>query len=325
MEKKIILISQNPEDLEFIEAIAATSKIPFVKWDTAKEASQHHQVCCDCILFVDISTDELIADFVAEFGGKIGDRPEQIHPRSVHLIGPEDLDKVGALSQHDNFGHFIARKYGSPREAGQYYGNIIEKVCINEDFELRSLIGDHGKVTVLKIGHSTEKSAILEKTKKFLLQDAGIAERIANFIVTAVDEILMNAIYDAPTDDNGNQILSATPRNTPIVLTEKSSVELHLGFDGQHAAFKVVDRFGSLNKSRLVKHLFATHHSKEYQSDSKVANAGIGLATTFRTGGSLLFVSEPNVRTEVTTFFKASENYKAFRNQFKFISIHIRS
>jgi len=49
------------------------------------------------------------------------------------------------------------------------------------------------------------------------------------------------------------------------------------------------------------------------------AGAGIGLATTFRNGGSLLFLCEKNSKTEVCVIFERLDNIREFKDQFRYI------
>jgi hypothetical protein len=48
--------------------------------------------------------------------------------------------------------------------------------------------------------------------------------------------------------------------------------------------------------------------------------AGIGLATIYRSGGSFFLVSEMRERTEVTLFFRRTDSYREFKEQFRFFS-----
>ena len=132
---------------------------------------------------------------------------------------------------------------------------------------------------------------------------------------------MMNAIYDAPEEAPGAS--AAISRSAPIELQGKRAVDFRMGFDGDYASFTVMDRFGTINKGKLLTHLMRMYVNKEYQVNDAVMGAGLGLAATFRTGGSLLFVTEPGVRSEVTVFFKQTSSFKEFRKQFRFVSIHL--
>lgn len=318
-----MLISSNQEDQGFASEIATSIGVPFLAVPSSKEAVPALAPDGQDILFVDISTEAQCKEFSERFKDRIGTQPGNISARNVHIITGEEIDWISSLVNASQFGHVVIRKYGNVKEAGQYYSRLVKSLRQRGEFGMESLLTSCSGISIMKINHSTEKSNILEKIRKFLMDEAAFSERVVEIVLNGVDEILMNAIYDAPVDESGNQRLAKIPRDTPIALDERTSVELQTGFDGEHVAFKVVDRFGSLERKKLLKHLFSSHDRTQFELNSAVANAGIGLATTFRTGASLMFLSEKGVRTEVTTFFKLSKSFREFKNQFRFVSIHV--
>ena len=142
---------------------------------------------------------------------------------------------------------------------------------------------------------------------------------MASVVANAVDELLMNAMFDACTDERGRQLYASTPRNTVLPLDGRRAVELNVGFDGPYVGIAAMDQFGSLDKEKLVEHLSKGYRNEAYKVKSSVAGAGIGLATVFRSGGSFLFACDAGQRTEVTVFFQKTDTYKEFRDQFRFI------
>jgi hypothetical protein len=143
---------------------------------------------------------------------------------------------------------------------------------------------------------------------------------MATIMANAVDELLMNAMFDAPVDELGRQILASTSRASVFELKDKSEVELQIGFDGTYVGLTAVDHFGSLDKNKLLSYISKIYTSDEYKVRTAVAGAGIGLASVFRSGGSFFFASESRARTEVTVFFRRAESFREFKDQFKFIS-----
>lgn len=323
MQNRIVLISKNPEDHQFAQEIGSLLSIPVVIVPNSEGALQLISESYQDILFVDVSGEQELLDYKDKFIGKVGNSPGQTLPRMIHLIANEQIEGIAALVQENQFGHIVIRKFGNPKEAGHYYSRLIDSICLKrKDFDIANLLKTTESINVTKIYHSSEKLDILEKIRKFLVEDAAFAERVVNTVVTSLDEILMNAIYDAPLDEEGKQKFAKVTRDTPIALDEKSAVELHTGFDGEYIGFKVIDNFGSLNGVKLFKHLFATHEVNPYEVDRSVENAGLGLGNAFRMGASLMFVSQRGVRTEVMTFYKLSNSYREFKNQFRFISLH---
>jgi len=88
--------------------------------------------------------------------------------------------------------------------------------------------------------------------------------RIASKIAGAADELLMNAIFDAPTDAEGKSIFGDDAHSKDIPLDGKHSVEMQVGFDGKYAAVLVSDHFGSLDPPRLLEKLAQNYSEEEY-------------------------------------------------------------
>ena len=209
------------------------------------------------------------------------------------------------------FGHFVLRHYGTPKAAGQHYARVVKATCAQRAFGVKGLLKDGAKVQVVKLQASTQKQEAVEAIKNYLLA-VKFQSRMAALIANSVDELLMNAMFDAPIDEIGKPLYSSTARSTLIKLEDRHAVEMHVGFDGDYIAISAVDLFGSLDKVKLLKHISKIYTEEEYRVRTAVAGAGIGLATVFRSGGSFFFVSENRVRTEVTVFFRRTENFREF-------------
>lgn len=271
------------------------------------------------IVFADIPSPEKYKIFEGSIEQSIGLFSDKINSNAIHFLSSEDLSNVQYLIQSPLFGHYIMRNYTDPKDAGLHYGNIVKATLAERAFGLTSLLKAGSKVQVIKLALSTRKHDAVEAVKGYLMA-AKFQSRMATVIANAVDELIMNATFDAPIDELGKPTMSTTPRSTPIVLEGKSAVELHIGYDGNYVAISAVDLYGSLDKAKLLAHISKIYVSEEYKVRMAVAGAGIGLATVFRSGGSFFFVSESRVKTEVTVFFKRTDNFRDFKDQFRFIS-----
>jgi hypothetical protein len=175
------------------------------------------------------------------------------------------------------------------------------------------------RIQSLKLVSSDQKQSAVDAIKNYIIA-AKFQSRIASLVSNAIDEILMNAIFDAPTDPLGKQLYISTPRSTVFKLEGKSEVEMQVGFDGTYVGITAIDRFGSLDKAKLLAHVTKVYTEEEYKIKTSQAGAGIGLATVYKTGGSFFFSSESRERTEVTVFFRKTDSYREFRDQFRFFS-----
>ena len=319
MSRTLLLISRRPEDQAFAQAVAVTAEMSLrVVAEPREAAALIAQEDISAIL-ADTSTAEQYQALEVAIQEAVGLFSDRINANAFHFLRSDDLEKVQYLVQSPLFGHFILRNYGDPAAAGENYGRVVRATLAERAFGLAGLIRDGTKVQVVKLSNSNQTQQAVEAVKNYLIA-AKFQTRLATVVANAVDELLMNAIFDAPIDSLGKAILSATPRSTPIDLAHQHEVEMHVAYDGKYVAVTACDLFGSLDKVKLMSHISKIYTEEEYKVRTSVAGAGIGLATVFRSGGSFFFVSESRVRTEVTVFFQRTDNFREFKDQFRFIS-----
>lgn len=319
MGKSLLLISGRPEDKAFAVEVAITAGLSLQSATDPKEAARILAGDGASVVLADTSTEtqyQVLENAIQESVGLFSDR---INANAFHFLSNENLEKVGYLVQSPIFGHFVLRNYGDPKAAGHHYGKIVRATLVERAFGLKQLLKETARIQVVKLQLSTQKQEAVEAVKNYLLA-ARFQSRMATVVANAVDELLMNSIFDAPVDELGRQLLASTSRATQVKLEGRTAVELHVGYDGMYVALTAVDNFGSLDKARLLSHISKIYTDEEYKVKASTAGAGIGLATVFRSGGSFFFVSESNMRTEVTVFFRRADNFREFKDQFRFIS-----
>ncbi len=319
MAKSLLLISTLPEDLAFATEVAKAAGMTMLHAQDAATGVALILSDSPTVILVDASSDRLYQSFENEIQEKVGLFSDRINANAIHFISGEDLEKNPYLVQSPLFGHFVTRNFAQPEESGSYYGRFILHSFSKRAFGLQGLLAPGTKIQVVKLQTSTQKADAVEAVKTFALA-AKFQARMAASIATAVDEILMNAIFDAPTDEMGRPLFKVTSRASSVKLEGKSAVEMHIGFDGKYIGITAVDLFGSLDKVALLSHVSKVYRDDEYKVKSTIASAGIGLASIYRSGASLHFVSESRVKTEVSVLFRRTDNYREFKDQFRFLS-----
>jgi hypothetical protein len=145
--------------------------------------------------------------------------------------------------------------------------------------------------------------------------------KISSIIATAVDELIMNAIYDAPHDKSGQQIHAKLDRSTRLTLAGPEAVNIQIGYDNNYFAATVKDQFGTLSPSTLFKYSTRAFNEKLELNDNRESQgAGLGLSIILKSGGSIRLFSRPGVSTEMTVFFCKTDSTIRFRRQLQFIS-----
>ncbi len=319
MADQLLLISQRPEDMAFATVVAKSAGLQLV---AAKDVSEGIKVISGespRATFVDASDERMCRAFEDGIHESVGLFSDAVNPNALHYISDLTIESVPYLTQSPLFGHLVLRRFQGCPDSADHYGRIVKATLQPKAFGLQTLMKPGTKIQSLKLVSSDQKQSAVDAIKNYIIA-AKFQSRIASLVSNAIDEILMNAIFDAPTDEVGKQLYISTPRSTVLKLTEKSEVEMHVGFDGTYVGITAIDHFGSLDKAKLLAHVTKVYTEEEYKIKTSQAGAGIGLATVYKTGGSFFFSSESRERTEVTVFFRRTDSYREFRDQFRFFS-----
>jgi hypothetical protein len=121
----------------------------------------------------------------------------------------------------------------------------------------------------------------------------------------ATEELLMNALYDAPVGKSGQPRNAHLDRRLSVALGHDETVMLRYGCDGQNLAVAVQDGFGSLTKEAVTERLKKVAEGVPKPSPG-VAGAGLGLVMTYAVANQLIFSITPGRLTEVTAVLRVA-------------------
>lgn len=321
MAKTLLLVSTRADDQAFAIEVALTAGLSLVTIPDPRGAAEYIARDGANIIFVDTGSRERYLELELAIQETVGIFSDKIDANAIHFLSSEDLSKCIYLVQSPLFGHFVLRNYQDPKEAGQHYGRIVRATLAESAFGLSRLLKEGTKIQTVALQHSNQKQEAVEAVRNFMIA-AKFQGRMATVIANSVDEVVMNAIFAAPIDEVGRPMMTSTSRATVFKLENKHAVEIQIGFDGKHIGVTAIDHFGSLDRAKLLSHFAKRYNEDRLKLTAAIANAGLGLATIFRNGGSFFFVSESSVKTEVTILFKKVDNFRDFKQQFRFISTH---
>jgi hypothetical protein len=307
MHDSLILISSNPDDAVFAQAASEVNGLTLSLARTHEEASQLLQKHKRPIVFIDADREDLFEDYENLLSSH--------DTNSIHFLRSSRLEFSRLVLRSPIFGSYIQRNFGDAKAAGSHYGRVL-KTCDKSHEEARGQ-----KLAEFELKKSGEKRPTVLKVQE-ALSTVMKSNRIASIVANAADEILMNAIFDAPSDLEGHQRFESTSR--ALDMPVEPHVQFEVRDDGDYVALKTVDHCGSLDKKRLLSRLSTIYRDDQSYVDPSVSGAGIGLAAVYRSGGSFLFSSEPKRRTEVTVYFKKLPTVRELKTQFRFISLQFQ-
>jgi hypothetical protein len=150
-------------------------------------------------------------------------------------------------------------------------------------------------------------------------EEMGAAQRIAQRAAAVAHELLMNAMYDAPVDENGCPRFQ-NDRRQRLELGARERPTLLLASDGVHLAIQVSDPFGTLQRSHVFEGIVRgmdgaapTENGPRMVLDTRRGGAGLGMITVFSQVAVLIVDVSAKRLTEVTALFDLDVNARELR------------
>lgn len=145
------------------------------------------------------------------------------------------------------------------------------------------------ETTLLRSGQRSDVVAALAEQVRTLGQSA----RVASMAMLVADELMSNAVHNAPIDSAGVHYRKELPRSTDFELDTRHQVRLRWGCDARYLAIEVTDRFGTLDRDTILRSL-ARNDVRE-----SGGGAGMGIALAYRSCDHLVFNLAPGERAEI--------------------------
>ena len=314
MSGSIALISEREEDFVFAAEVAKQCDSDLILFSEFAKAFDESRKSRFHSVFVAFSDKAAVKMFREQ-------KNPELLPHRVHaIISPKEADVTAAVFESPGIGNFVVNRYSHPLEDGEHYSRVVKAASSEKFGGIGSLIRPTAGIQTVKFTDSLQKG-FAANSIAYHLRELQCNERISTTVAGAVDELLMNAMFDAPVDEAGVRLYDRKPRSERLEVT---GVEMQIGVEESLIAVSVKDSAGSLSVDKAFKTIAHAFDSRISGSRNvEYQGAGIGLALIVRSGGSIYFATEPGRKTEVTVLFRQTEKFKDFRNPFQFISSRI--
>jgi CheY-like chemotaxis protein/anti-sigma regulatory factor (Ser/Thr protein kinase) len=142
------------------------------------------------------------------------------------------------------------------------------------------------------ITKASQRSHMVDKLAE-AVRARGQSARVASMTMLVADELISNAVHNAPVDAAGVHYRQDTARDIEIELDERHQVRVRWGCDARYVALEVTDQFGSLDRDTILRSL-----AKQDVRESG-GGAGMGMALSYRSCDHLVFNLAPGKRSEI--------------------------
>ena len=322
MPGELLFISERPEDIAFGQTIAGSNGMKFISATTVSEVERLRNEYPDMVVLwdVDHAKAAIAGDPTSvKLVGKA--LMEALPPDRVFAVSDKPLKETPHLFGIPAFGHHLYRQFNDPAAP---ISSWLTQACVrDEPFGLVNYLPPETKIQKLKLSRSGQRASVVGAVQNVFTKK-GIPPRLVSLVVQAVDELLMNALFDAPMNAQGERYRRMVTRSDDFELNEVETVNLEMGETERYIAVSVSDRFGSLDKDVVLNFIRKDYSKENYQVQDDSPSAGLGIYAILGSGLSLLFISRYKTRTEVILFFPVVDNFRSFRESFRFFSFILR-
>lgn len=179
--------------------------------------------------------------------------------------------------------------------------SMATRILYGDIFGVEKLVPWGVKVYSLLVGDYQEKSVCISQISEYAAL-MGVRRKYREHIEQCVDEMLMNALYDAPVDAEGKQLFADVPTKTRISLRMEQKAVVQYACDGERFSVSVRDGFGTLDRNTVLRYLHKCLHSDQ-QIDRKTGGAGLGLYIIANATTVFMYNVLPGVATECVCTF----------------------
>ncbi|HSI05243.1 MAG: hypothetical protein ACAI38_03275 [Myxococcota bacterium] len=195
-----------------------------------------------------------------------------------------------------------------------------QKVIRNDIFGLDKYLSWGVQAYQYNITSSAGRFGPMKDLESYL-HAIGANRRLAALAHSVADELLMNAIYNAPADPQGNPKYASRSRTEQVELLPDETVSFSFACDGQYLGLCVADRFGRLETDTVRNYLRKCFLQGENQIDTKDGGAGLGLYYIFQSLNHFIINVARGKRTELIGLMDISGSFKDFAQRTK--SLHL--
>ena len=133
-----------------------------------------------------------------------------------------------------------------------YLPAIVSRLVDRRPWEMSSCLREGTTIHSFQLTSSEDKEVLIGALEAVLAGEGDEYEMLRNKGSLLADELLENALYDAPRGPDGGKLFKKGERR---VMLPQERIVLSFGFDGETLALTLSDSWGSLEPEVVLEHL----------------------------------------------------------------------
>lgn len=230
--------------------------------------------------------------------------------RIVLLVSGSTETYLPLLRRMPSIRNLVARNDGplEPEELIVTAGKLMRKDIFGIDKYLMWGIEPY----TIELREARKKPEYLRQVVGYA-EELGCTQRMIDLADGIADELITNAIFNAPRDADGKPKYAHLSRKEPVVLEDHEVGTLSFACDGNHLAIGSTDPFGALSVDTVVGYLNRCMVKGPEQMSEASGGAGLGIHRMFSSLSKFVVNLEPGKRTEVIALVDLRLSIRQFR------------
>lgn len=215
----------------------------------------------------------------------------------VALVPPRSLGEQLSLLFDSHCNHVITAD-----ERGMWMLQVtVSKFVSGDLFGIEKYLPPGTEIHLTRLRDYQGRQNAIDEVLAFA-DKAGVRRQVRQSIAQVCEELLMNALYDAPIDEHGQRVFENVDLKERLERLAPRPVSIRYAIVDDQFAVAVRDRFGTLDKATILRFIDKCIRSPN-QIDRKVYGAGLGLYLIANAATHYVINIAPGVATEVVCTF----------------------
>lgn len=212
---------------------------------------------------------------------------------------------VRALEKFPWLSHFVQAPLLSMDRARTHFADMVERLSSGNEVAFGT--GAVGRTA--RLSQASKRMARFDRMREFF-GSRGISDRMTEKLVDVSEELVMNALYNAPTEAGFFKRVHS--RAEDVELPPDRACEISYGVDDNVAFVRARDSFGAFKRNRLLD-VLSRCSTQEVALDERNGGAGLGMWRIFSSASSICLSVIPNHVTEITVAIGKNDSRRVAR------------
>lgn len=175
-----------------------------------------------------------------------------------------------------------------------------KKLLSGDIFGIEKYVKD-ADVNYFRLQNYKGRSEAIDRITEFAAESK-VRRQVRTNIAQVCEELLMNALYNAPVDEYGRPMFANVNPKDRLDLDSPRPVSIRYLVTDEYFGISVRDRFGTLTKETVLRYIHKCLHSRQ-QIDGKTLGAGLGLYLIASRAREYIINIAPGIATEAIALF----------------------